>query len=115
MKPLIERILDAADNRKRSLFSIVQRNQLLGSDGQWYGGGGFPLGVKWTGESQPYWVCQNRDGTTYGKRYASEAEAKSEIAKSMAAAREEFRKELAQMTQARLHDQADYWLEGAHA
>lgn len=60
---------------------IVKRYRLLGTDGKWHAGTGFPVGVQHTGGRSPYYVMQQSDGCTYGKRYDSLEDAETALAR----------------------------------
>ncbi|CAB4135517.1 hypothetical protein UFOVP291_32 [uncultured Caudovirales phage] len=112
----INAILDNAEAADQSYtYEIKPIYQLKGSDGKWYRPQGFPFGVKNTGEKRiEGYAAHSKEGISYGKTYATEAEANAAAEAGRKARREEFRKSLGQSDDARLNDQAKFW-EGERA
>jgi hypothetical protein len=104
-----QEIVKRVESIERGRYSVVKRFLLLGSDGKKYGTAGFPLGVEILGRSDAYWVFQYRDGTTYGKRYGSEAEAIAANEESAKRHGREMALALEKMTKEQLKAQSDYW------
>ena len=101
-------IIEKVEAIERQRHTPVQRFTLLGSDGKEYGAS-MPWGVTFVKQASEYWVFQTRQGTTVGKRYASQQEAldaNEEFAKrhgrEMAAA-------LADMSEEQIKSQSEYW------
>lgn len=110
---LIESIVAASRHHQDD---IATRYQLKGTDGKWYGGGGMPYGVKWTGEkSDPYYVRLTSEGTTVGKRFESQEALQADMDRMTALHDEEMRTALLAMNAKELSSQADYWLKGVTA
>ncbi|MEE9905550.1 MAG: DEAD/DEAH box helicase family protein [Chlorobium sp.] len=107
---VIERIVRAA-RAKQHRNRIDKRYELLGTDGKWYRGTGFPWGVKSTGERRLIGYSQtSRDGVAVGKLYKTREEAEANIKRIEAETDAELRKVLKGGTFERLRDNAKYWL-----
>jgi len=104
---LIERIVVAA---RRPLLPIEERRKLKGSDGNWYGANGFPIGVKHTGETRPDGFVQTREGVDVGQRYNTREEAEAAQLKVQKENDDAFRTALREMDDAALAEQQRYWL-----
>ncbi|MBU2249172.1 MAG: hypothetical protein KKD77_20665, partial [Gammaproteobacteria bacterium] len=107
-KVTIESIVAAA---RRPKNKVVEKYLLKGSDGEWHGGLGFPLGVEWTGEkSEPYYVFESSEGTTYGERYKTREKANQAQIRSQESRDAEFRDHLSSLSPEELQKKADFWL-----
>jgi hypothetical protein len=105
---LIERIVQA-EAKKRPFVNVQQFNDLMGTDGKFHGPNGFPMGVEFTGETKPYWVF-TQNGNSFGKRYASMPEVLEALAIRNNVKSASFARDLMDMTDERLQEQAAYWL-----
>jgi hypothetical protein len=112
----INAILDNAEATDQSYtYEIKPIYQLKGSDGKWYRPQGFPFGIRNTGEKRiEGYAAHSKEGISYGKTYATEAEANAAAEAGRKARREEFRKSLEQSDNARLDEQTKFW-EGERA
>ena len=110
-KTKIERILHNARVTDISNdYTVVPSTQLKGSDGNWYSPQGFPLGVKSTGEKRiDGYVYESPDGRTFGKLYATEAEAKDALNKTLNSKIDDFKKSLSESDDNRLNSQNEFW------
>lgn len=108
---LIEEVVKAS---RRPLPRIRAVVEVEGVDGKWYSPFGLPGQFEGTGGRRVvgFAFC-DRNGTTFGRRGASEAEmvARFEAAEESNAA--EFRAALNEMTDRNLRAQAEYWLKRA--
>lgn len=109
---LIEQILDAADKRAPVAEIVPRHDYIHRETGQKYGAFGIPFGVK-REDLDPgpiYWVFQGSNGTTYGDRYKTEADAEFAKDRKRLNVRESFREAMADMDDDALASQAAYWL-----
>ncbi len=112
----------ANDDRARKIETIITDSQkpipqivpsvrLKGSDGEWYGIGGFPEGVKNTGEKRTDgYVYLSSDGTPVGKRFATEEEARNAAESRKRFNDAELRRELEGFSDERLQEFYDFWV-----
>lgn len=90
--------------------TIVERFELLYSDGVWRAGDP-PHGVRFTGDRRSVgFVYRSKDGTTFGTRHASRDVAESLWNQTQDNQGNEFRRHLEIMTPEELASQASYWL-----
>ena len=68
-----------------------------------------PWGVTFVRRASEYWVFQCRDGTTCGKRYATQQEALDANERFAKGHGEEMAQALAGMSEAQLASQSEYW------
>ncbi len=108
---LIKQIADAAREPLPQIRPVIE---IEGVDGNWYSPFGLPWQFKGTGRRRTVgFAYSDRNGTMYGRREASEqALIDGHHAREERKAAE-FRGELAKMTDARLREQAAYWLASA--
>lgn len=111
---LIERILSAA---RRPMPQIVESFQLLGTDGKWYSGLGFPRGVDSAGERRSigFVFRDSKSGCTFGIGAKSREELEQRHNSSQDKQAEQFRDLLVAMAPDEFASQVSYWLKASIA
>jgi hypothetical protein len=103
----IDEILDAA---RTPCPKIVKRSTMTDpSDGRHYSTMFPPHNNTSDWPRKEYYVFQANDGTTYGKQYQTEQEARDQHAKNEQRIAEDFAKQLREMTGERVEAQYEYW------
>lgn len=106
---LIERIVTAARNRKPHLRIVARRCWINPETGATVSALAMDRARDgW--ERRLYWCFEMPDGTTCGKQFPTEADARADYQQRLDAADAEFRAALAIMSAADLAKQAECWL-----
>ena len=113
---LIERILDAAEERHPKVKIVSRHDYVHKTTGEKFGPLGIPFGMNRADlELGPaYWVFQASNGTTVGVRYNSEGAAIEARENYRLNRRNEFKMALEAMSEEEIESQANYWLGEDH-
>jgi hypothetical protein len=105
---VIEKILDAMAKPMPEIAGIMQ---CKGTDGKWYGAGGFPHGVAATQEWKIVgYAWRAPDGTTYGTRAPSQDELIERWNNASRVARDKTCAALQSESNGRLQEQWAFWM-----
>jgi hypothetical protein len=108
---LIEQIIEAA---RKPMPEIVEKRELLGTDGKWYVGD-LPIGVDVARDVDPHvrvvgFVFRSREGTTYGTREPTREALEARFNAAQEREMIVFRSDLEDRVDEKLQECADYWL-----